>query len=219
MTLMLSLESTFQANAAQSMLAALSQYGGMAMLLVLDSLFWTMGVGPKPLAKGWHMRLALPCALADLADTFFLCYGIGVLGAGLYIVLFGFVTVATAVLRRLALKRSQTWTQWAAIVGKRCQARTLLLTLPPFRPCLPVWAACVDSNHHWTLSCRGHQARSPWRQRDGAGRVAHRPRDGASVDVSEHHGHIGRARRCILRLGPVCVLRTGPERPWRPHGQ
>ena len=116
MTTLLDLEGKFGSNQPRTLFAALAQYAGMLMVLPVDAAVWQLGKGPPPFSRGWHLRLILPCALPDLLDTFFTMYAILNLGGGLFIVVFSFVTVAVALLRRLVLRRSPTRVQWLAVI-------------------------------------------------------------------------------------------------------
>ena len=94
-------------NQTKSFLISLSQYSGM----LLGALLWWFAFHPRrcaspPFRFSWRvLLLGLPIALSDISDTLFTTYGYHV-GSGLFIVLFSFVTVSTALIRKFFLGRS-----------------------------------------------------------------------------------------------------------------
>ena len=110
----------YQANSPSSFLAGVAQYAGMCVLGLLWMLADWMRGGPRPLHRGLHLRLLLPVALLDLCDTFFTIFGILNLGSGLFIIVFSFVTVLAALIRRVFLKKKLYWWQWLAIAAITC---------------------------------------------------------------------------------------------------
>jgi len=123
-------------NYGWAFLSALAQYSGMLCFgLVFElscsprtsaSASGARGGRPPPggVARRLHdlarrcwaqRRLIAPIALADIADVFLHAFGLNYAGPALYIVFFSSVTVWTALIRRMWLKRTLAPQQWCAV--------------------------------------------------------------------------------------------------------
>lgn len=98
-------------NDARSQLMALAQYSGMLLVGLLWGILPRTDVAQLRRVFVW---IAMPVALTDLADTGFTAYGYTI-GSGLFAVLYSFVTVMTALIRRYYLGRTLRGQQWAAV--------------------------------------------------------------------------------------------------------
>ena len=113
-------ENDWGGNYGWAFLSALAQYGGMLGCgLAFELAARPRASAPPPagapaLMRLRHLgercwaqrRLIAPIACADIADVFLHAFGINYAGSALYIVFFSSVTVWTALVRRVFLKRT-----------------------------------------------------------------------------------------------------------------
>lgn len=123
-------ENEWGGNFGLAFLSALAQYGGMFIFGLLFELVNPRSsalVGAEPTHNVSHLRnlgsrcwaqrrVIIPIACADIADIFLHAFGINYAGSALYIVFFSSVTVWTALLRRLWLKRTLARMQWLSVI-------------------------------------------------------------------------------------------------------
>ncbi len=115
-------ESYWGANDPRSMLNGVSQYAGMSVFALVWAAL-TRRRSPLLALRASKLRAALTVAIPDACDTFFMVYGIAHAGSGVFIIVFAFVTVWTAMFRKCILRRNITWRQWVAlllIAGGQC---------------------------------------------------------------------------------------------------
>lgn len=107
MTLILQMESYLGGMYPLGFISAVSQYVGMAFLIIPMYLFYfikSMNPEYKPFRNGIHFKKIFPIAITDILDTAFGVLGINLIGSGLYVVIFSFVTIFAALLRYFWLK-------------------------------------------------------------------------------------------------------------------
>ena len=94
--------------------------------MAVFGLLWTAVVRRKNAFASLRrakLRSALTVAIPDACDTFFMVYGIAHAGSGIFIIVFAFVTVWTALFRWCVLRRNLLRRQWLAVLliaGGQC---------------------------------------------------------------------------------------------------
>jgi len=117
---LLELENLFGANKSRTYVGSLAQ--NTALLLVVAYTILQRRKSKEPSLepfKVWIKRIlpfASPIAIFDIGIKYLTMYGITKLGTSLYVVIYSFVTVTCALMRRFVLHRHLSVLQWFAIV-------------------------------------------------------------------------------------------------------